>query len=337
MKRPNRSLVVRLIVSVLALGVVFYLIDIRSFGPILAEIDIVYYLGGILLYVVAIMILALRLRVILAAAGVRMGLFSLVEINMVGQFFSLFLPTAVGGDVARMYELSHQSSHQATSTSISISAVLLDRIIGLFTLALLSVVGLVVGAQFIPGTAVKWAAFSLLFGLIFAWWLLLNRRLMAHFQWIFQLPLLNRSEETVKQLYNLLYYLNRQPKLIVSCLIISLVVQSMEILSVVMMAQALDIHIAVFTYFIFVPLIWLVTMMPLSLNGIGFREGAYIFFFGQAGVLPALAVLLSLLVFSARVLVGLLGGLLFLKNSLIAYRQNRSKPWASVEQPGMDT
>ncbi|HET7824150.1 MAG TPA: hypothetical protein VFK90_02410, partial [Anaeromyxobacter sp.] len=62
---------------------------------------------------------------------------------------------------------------------------------------------------------------------------------------------------------------------------------------------------------VYTPMIFTVTMLPVSLSGFGVREAAYVWFFGQAGVGPADAVAASLLFFAAVALASLPGAPLF--------------------------
>lgn len=64
-----------------------------------------------------------------------------------------------------------------------------------------------------------------------------------------------------------------------------------------------------FAFYLFViPLVYLATVLPISLGGIGVREGVLVWFLSIAGVSASEAVLLAFLVYLNRVLVGTIGG-----------------------------
>jgi uncharacterized membrane protein YbhN (UPF0104 family) len=125
-----------------------------------------------------------------------------------------------------------------------------------------------------------------------------------------------------------LYELHDRPGLFITTLFISFIAQAIEIWSVLLMARALGIQSESVYFFVFIPLIWLVTMLPISLNGLGLREGAFAFFFGQVGMISTEAVALSLLVYSCRLLAGLLGGVVFMQSSI----EDAFKKWFKRNQ-----
>jgi hypothetical protein len=89
---------------------------------------------------------------------------------------------------------------------------------------------------------------------------------------------------------------------------VSFVYQSLGIVIVYVLGRALGIELSLWRYFIYLPLITAITVLPISLAGIGIREGAFVFFFAQAGVAQAQALALSLLLFAQTLGLALLGG-----------------------------
>ena len=82
---------------------------------------------------------------------------------------------------------------------------------------------------------------------------------------------------------------------------------------------ALNIDLSITYLFIVIPLIYLTEALPISINGLGVREGAFVFFFTQAGVSKEKALAVGLLVISIRyIFVMLIGGSLFLKEMLVS-------------------
>jgi hypothetical protein len=90
---------------------------------------------------------------------------------------------------------------------------------------------------------------------------------------------------------------------------VSFVYQSLGIVIVFMLGRALGVELSLWRYFIYLPVITALTVLPISLAGIGIREGAFVFFFAQAGVMQAQALALSLLLFAQTLALALLGGL----------------------------
>jgi uncharacterized protein (TIRG00374 family) len=159
---------------------------------------------------------------------------------------------------------------------------------------------------------------GLFFALVAGWIVFFNRDLMRKQDWFFKLPFMNRVEEQIRSLYNCLHYLQTKPRLLVGSLVISFALQIIEVLSVICIAAALGMiseTVPLTYFFMFMPIIWVVTMIPISVGGLGVREGVFIFFFAQVGVPSDNAVALSLLYYSYLVFSGVVGGLLFLRAS----------------------
>jgi hypothetical protein len=284
-----------------------------------------YFVIGVTVFFLAMSTSAFRWQLILRATGTQAGIWPLTIINFVGNFFSMFLPTAVGGDIARMYELSRQSN---TDNVQVVSTVMLDRLIGLVSLAIMALIASVASYRYIAEPTIIIVVSSLSIGLLFGWRLFFDRRFVNWFRCIFDFPVISYSKETVRNLYHSLFELQQHPGLLVSTLAVSFLLQFVEILSAIFISHALNINVSAVYFFIFMPLIWLVTLAPFSLNGLGVREGAFTFFFGLVGVSPSEAVALSLLVYACRLLTGLVGGVMFLRSSLAKYSNGRT--WAEV-------
>lgn len=316
------------IISVLRIGLslgllllLFSRIDLQNLLDHIKKLNLGLYLLGVVMYFAFIACWSFRWRYIIKAAGEQVAFWKVFKTTLVGDFFGLFLPEAVGSDLARMYGLSQETGKGANT----ISTVLLDRAIGLISLSLMAMVALLLHTQMVGYQEVAVVVVALLAGLAGGWFLFFNKSFMRRFRWVFKVPYLNRLEEGLTNLYRTLHTLHQHPGLIVNTLLISLVLQIIEVISVILIGAALGIEVEVIHYFIFMPLIWVITTVPISIGGLGVRENAFAFFFTQVGVSAPLALALSLLYFSCRVISGLIGGLIFLA-SMIGRQRNPDLP-----------
>ncbi len=272
-----------------------------------------YYLVALALFFLSIVVSAYRWQMILSATGAAPTVWQLTAINLIGNFFSNFLPTAVGGDVVRVAELAYQGR---TDHHHNISTVMIDRLIGLISLAIMAAIALVAGFSTVQNIVVRVIVLGAIIGLVSGWALFFNKPLVRKFQWVVRLPGLRRLEPLLVRLYQSLYDLHSRQQLLRSSVVISLGLQMIEVLSVILIARSLGIQLPALYFFLFLPLIWLVTMIPLSLNGLGLREGAFTFFFGLVGVATSAAIAISFLVYACRLLSGLVGGVLYARATL---------------------
>jgi glycosyltransferase 2 family protein len=98
---------------------------------------------------------------------------------------------------------------------------------------------------------------------------------------------------------------------LVKVLVCSLAVQVLRILQAYYLGRGLGIEAPLGTYFAFLPLILLVMLLPISLNGLGTGQAAFLWFFARAGVAPATAVALSILFIGLGIVGNLPGGILY--------------------------
>ncbi len=244
---------------------------------------------------------------LLRAVDIRIPFWKVCAYYHVGLFFNNFLPANIGGDIARVFD----ASRHAETKAAAVSTVLMDRLVG--TLALgglalvttlpaidrfhLSVVYLMVVGFFVVTVLLVWAIFhpALLPAV---------ERLLARFGLGGLKPHLDDLAERLKGFRG-------ERGLFTRLLALATVVQVSRIGVHVLVARALGLHIEIAYFFLFVPLLAVIVSLPISLNGIGVREGAGILLFGLVGVDRAHAFSLQFTTYLVAVAVSLLGGLVF--------------------------
>jgi uncharacterized membrane protein YbhN (UPF0104 family) len=103
----------------------------------------------------------------------------------------------------------------------------------------------------------------------------------------------------------------RHDRQLASVLGCSVGVQVLRIMQAYLLGRALGISAPLDTYFAFVPLILLVMLLPVTFDGLGTSQAAFVWFFGRAGVTPAAAFALSVLFVGLGIVGNLPGGLLY--------------------------
>jgi uncharacterized protein (TIRG00374 family) len=301
----------RLIMSAILLLILLLTIDRQALLEAVLGVDLALYVAGLLIFVLANVVWAYRWSIIIRASGENVALHKVIATTYIGVFFSMFLPTAVGADIGRMSQMSDDGKPSARI----VSTVLLDRLIGLISLVLMAVLALVVGFQYAGEQGIVLAVLGGLVALVVGWLLFFNRSLMRRFHWVFKLPGASRLEDPIRKLYTSLHYLQSQPRLVLTTVAVSFVMQSIEVISVIFIARASAIDVPFIYFFLFLPVIWVITTIPISISGLGLREGVFVFFFSQVGVTPSDAVAMSLLFYVYRVIVGVSGGMVMMTSS----------------------
>ncbi len=296
--------VLKVLVSLGVLAIILTKIDLQEVLPVLAAMDWLPFLGALALFLSGSLVRAYRWGSLVWALGVRVSWARLVFLYFVGAFFSQILPTGVGGDAVRMYELS-RDDHRAAP---AISSVLVDRFLGLLVLFAMALLALVGGYRLVtPGERLLIAA---LFGAsLVAAGLVLQRRWLE--TWGRRLGagrLLSRFK-ILGELYESLH-LYGWPALL-RATAASVAWNLILILGYYLLGQAVGVDLALWYYFLLVPIISVFLMLP-SLGGLGVREGVTLVVFTQVGVPEPRALALGLAYLLTLWITALLGAALYI-------------------------
>jgi uncharacterized membrane protein YbhN (UPF0104 family) len=123
---------------------------------------------------------------------------------------------------------------------------------------------------------------------------------------------LSRIAAKIDAISSAFQVMGRQWSILGVSLLISLVNQLLYISVTWVLAEGLMLHIPLIYFLLFVPVITLVSMIPISLNGMGLREYAFMSLLGGIGIAPASCVALGLLSSAFIILSSLPGGVVYI-------------------------
>src|SRR5207302_11515766 len=236
--------------------------DWAQVGQAFGHLRVGLWLAAVGLYALSQVVSGLRWQMLARPLGFRRQLGRYVAFYFIGMYFNLFLPTSVGGDVVRAWYLDGGSGRKLAA----FLSVFVDRFSGLLILLLLACVA----AAVCPVTLKPWITGSV--------WVTAGCAAAA----LLSLPWLGRLTarfDSLRRLVgNLRIYLDL-PGLLLTTSALSLLVQVANVVIVWLVGQAIDAPIPASYYWILVPMVTLLTLLP-SLNGIGIREGGMILFLG---------------------------------------------------------
>jgi glycosyltransferase 2 family protein len=265
---------------------------------------------------------------LLRAAEIRIPFWKALAYYHVGLFFNNFLPANVGGDLARVLD----ASRYGPSRAAAFSTVIMDRLLGTLALAGLALVTTLPAFhdfRDLGGMPISVVYLALVgfFGLsVVAVWAVFHPALLPAVQRVLARVGLGGFGPALDDLAGRLQGFRGQRGLFVRLLAVALVVQVARIGVHVLVARALGLDIRLQYFFLLVPLLAVAVSLPISLNGIGVREGAGIVLFGLVGVGRTGAFTLQFTTYLVAVAISLLGGLVFLlrapRRRAVA-RQNR--------------
>jgi len=266
----------------------------------------VNFIAAALLYLVSSYVSSVRWRLFLPYP---LGMRWIYSTYMIGAFFNVCLPSTIGGDAVKAFYMSRkleagrrEGKYDDTLNypAISVASVFMDRYIGLSSLLLVGLAASVAAYPLLEGSPVVWVT-PVIFA-VFA----VGSILFFRFR-------IGSGIGFVRHIYEYFApYLNKRG-VIARGLILSVAVQLTVILSIYILALGIRIDISFLQLLVFVPLISLVTLVPLSISGFGLREGAFVVLLGTAGVRSDLAVTLSILYFLSMALAGMVGLFCYLR------------------------
>lgn len=294
----------KLLVSLALLAFVLSSVGVQETFGKLQSADLRILLVALALFVFGVYLRAFRWRALLADRNLRVPISTLTQLYFIGQFFNTFLPTGFGGDVVRVVELARYGVSKAES----VSTVFLDRLSGLLAFFLMTLVALPFASALIPNR-VLWLLIALGGAGVVGTWLMFERR--------FTTPLMNallsRLKFPFKPKVVRLYEAMRanSTRATAEAMAIGFLFNFLLIAINYLVALSLGQHISLGYFFLFVPIISTALLLPMSVNGLGVREWAYVLLFASAGVSRVSAVSMSLAFWAITVSAGLIGGVLY--------------------------
>lgn len=304
--RPGRrlpgwaSLALRIAATAALMTIVLRGLEWHRLRELLEQCDWRWWFAGFGLALATQVVAGIRWAFLARPIGFALPLGTFVWRFFEGQFFSLCLPSSIGGDVVKAYRLSHSTQGRLLAGC----TVLADRLTGLSALGVLA--GTAIAAQELAlGTAAALGVGAILLATALAiFWIGVSSldRL---------LQLIPEHHAARRFLSQLLPY-QMQPSLVTRAVGWSLVVQIGGAAAVGFIARGLGVVLPPAVWFAVVPLVALAMVLPISINGVGLREGGLAFLLMPYHVTRDQAVAIGLLWFLCTILGGLIGGLLFL-------------------------
>jgi uncharacterized protein (TIRG00374 family) len=258
---------------------------------------------------------AIQWHVLLSAGGVRMSVSRTVGLYFMGLFFNNLLPTNVGGDAYKIYDVVRTGHDPHKVFAIT----LLDRVIGITGLCILALTASLI--LFFSGGGADIGLYALVFAGCIApvVALTLSRRISAPVRKTLSRIRLWGIGERLELVFSHLGSFRSLPALLGKVTALTLTIQALRITTHLAVAMALGIRPGpgdTLHFFVFVPLLGLIMMLPISINGLGLREGAGILLFTRIGMREEEAFLMEFITYVVMVSVSLIGGGLFLKRQI---------------------
>jgi uncharacterized protein (TIRG00374 family) len=292
---------------------IFYIIlegrDLNQIFSKIATAQTSYFLLSILFFFVLMGIFAFRWNIINHVYQVKRPVFELFRHHMIGLFFSNFLPSSIGGDVWRIYYLSEYTKSKSKAFLIA----LIERISGMVSITVLGAFSFIYFAAILDVDEVYISIF--IFALIMIVILIFYEKTYRVLLDFFKKHESKKYVDKIIQLIETMSIIHEHKLTFLKAVMLSLSSQILLAVSSYFLAVSLNISMDVWQFILIIPIIYFVSIIPITINGYGLKESAYITLLVTFGVQENLEALpLTLLIMFVQIIVSLAGGLLFLFN-----------------------
>jgi uncharacterized protein (TIRG00374 family) len=279
-----KKTVLMLLKVVVSLGILAYIftkvIDIRHLWANLREADLSYIIAGILFYFLVQTLSAWRWYLLIKPQELEVSFPKVLAYYFLGMYFNFFLPSAIGGDVFKVYYLHKETGRLSASTA----SVFFDRDIGMGGLLILATaVSTWAGTRTHGETGILLAPIFAAIGVAFiaANLALFYRPTYNLLHKLLLLFRLKEADEKIERLFDSVNAYRGKWGLIALAMLMSIGVQVGCVFVNMLVADSIGMHTrnGWIDYLVLIPTIGLIGMIPLSMNGMGLREGSYILLF----------------------------------------------------------
>jgi len=308
-----------LIVSGACLAYILWQLDVRRTVHILVHSNLGWFAGAVIVMLVGVPPMSYRWQKLLEARGIREGLGWLTRAYLVSYTAGQVLPTAVGGDASRVYETARR--HPGRLGDLT-AIVLLERALGGVATLVLAAVGFALAIGQYNVGAYLWVEGTFVVGTILLGVLFFRARgPLRRF-----VPLLSRLriERPLRALYEGVHVFRGHVRLMIWISLLTLAVQAVRVLAIWMTGRAVGVDLSPRPYYVMGPLLFLVILVPFTINGLAVREAFFVSFLTQLGVDKESALATGFLFFVVTIVLALPGAVILAVENLRGLSSDRS-------------
>lgn len=300
----------RLLVGASLAALLVYLVGVEAVLDRLAVLPAWFIAFGLAYYAVCQLISTLRWQVLLRARGAELGFWHLFKLYMIGMFANNFLPGAAGGDAVKVLGLYGARR----PGDLAVASVLVERFLGL---AALGFIGLIASAPLLlqktgdpvillatVGTAAAITAVG-----VVVWSPPVSGRIAR----ALENTRASRIGDIIYKIFEATRLYWEHKHALLAAFGLSIAVQAMIAIYYALAATVLGVDVHPIYFFAFLPSITLVSILPMSIGGLGVRELVMIYLFSRVGVDSADILTVGLVIHALNTLLSLAGAPLMLR------------------------
>lgn len=251
-----------------------------------------------------------RWKILLAVQDIRMTWFRAWQLFMIGMFFNLFMLGSTGGDVVKMFLTMREAPGNRGAALLS---VFMDRVIGMMALILISLAFLYFRYDLLSHSPASSALLATLLWLLAASVLFTVAMFVGSaLGWVHYLPRWTPMRGRIVELSAACHLYARNWRITLWAFLVSFPLFAMFFITFWCAARAFTDQLGLVDIFSVLPIVAVITAIPISVSGIGLRESLFVSLLSPFGVTAAVATLISVTGFLINTVGSLAGGIIFL-------------------------
>ena len=246
-------------------------------------------------------------KILLKSQGIHESFFSLLRINFKSIFLGILLPSSTGFDAVRIYMIEKRNKQMIGAGGAS---VIIERLIGFYLLSLLGVIGAWVAQKHGVPSKIIFIALIVNIFIFSLFFILTNKYLYSKVNKY--LLKVKRGGKIILYITTAYSAINSFPlkKVLLLTVPLILIFQLSTIYCGFLIFKAFGIELQFYYHLAFLPLISIISIIPLSISGFGFREGSFVYFYSLLGVSSNISFLVSLIYYLILALIPAFIGML---------------------------
>jgi glycosyltransferase 2 family protein len=306
MRRPLR-LVLTLAITGVAVTYLVWKIDLTRTWRILSHASVGWFLFAVAIMALTVWPMAWRWQRLLFAKGIRDRLLWLVRAYFTAYTAGQILPTSIGGDAMRIFETSRR--HPGNTGAVA-GTVLLERALGGAATVTLAAAGFLLAVGRYDVGAYIWIEAAFVIATVVLAVLLFSRRARRPLSWFVPLLRWLRIERPLRAVYEAIHEYRARPGLLVGVFVLTVAVQGVRVLAIWAAAKGVGVSLSPRVYYVMGPLLFLVLLVPFTINGIAVREAFFVSFLAGLGVDPSRAFATGFLFFAVTITLSIPGAII---------------------------
>jgi uncharacterized protein (TIRG00374 family) len=304
-----------LVVTGLAVAYILWRVDLGETVHVLANASAGWWLASFGIWVVTVWPLAWRWQRLLASSGIHERLSWLVRTTFVAYAAAQVLPTSLGGDASRIYETARR--HPGSRGPVA-GTVLLERALGGAATLLLAAAGFLLAIGHYDVGGYVWVELAFVVLSVVGAFVLFSTSLH---------PIMHRArpglqrlrvEALLRDVYLAVHAYRTRLRLLGGVFALTVVVQAARVLAIWCAGKAVGVDLSPRPYYVMGPLLFLVMLVPFTINGLAVRESFFVSFLGTLGVSADQAFSAGFLFFLVTVAAALPGAVIVAREGLRA-------------------